>query len=83
LLALDWSATDVTVWEFARENGLAIVTKDSDLSELSILRGFPPSVVWIRRGNCSTREIETILRNHVLDLQQLAKIDPGGILLLY
>jgi predicted nuclease of predicted toxin-antitoxin system len=24
--------------------------------------GHPPKVVWIRRGNCSTAEIEAILR---------------------
>jgi predicted nuclease of predicted toxin-antitoxin system len=29
---------------------------------LSVLHGFPPKVVWIRLGNCSTSEIEQLLR---------------------
>jgi predicted nuclease of predicted toxin-antitoxin system len=30
--------------------------------------GHPPKVVWIRRGNCSTVEIEGILRSREADL---------------
>jgi hypothetical protein len=31
----------------------------------------PPKVVWIRRGNCSTEEIATVLRGHHADLLAL------------
>lgn len=32
---------------------------------MKLLLGFPPKVIWIRRGNCSTRDIEALLReNH-------------------
>lgn len=51
-------ADDRVLWEYARQNGFPVVTRDSDFSELSILRGFPPKVIWIRRGNCSTNQIE-------------------------
>lgn len=47
------TAPDEHVWAFARDNGYTIVSKDSDLSEISLVHGFPPSVIWIRRGNCS------------------------------
>ncbi|MEX1257133.1 MAG: DUF5615 family PIN-like protein [Gemmatimonadota bacterium] len=30
---------------------------------MSFLRGPPPKVIWIRRGNCSTGDIEAILRS--------------------
>ncbi|MDX2286191.1 MAG: DUF5615 family PIN-like protein, partial [Bacteroidia bacterium] len=47
-------ADDRQVWEFARQAQFAIITKDNDFNELSQLLGYPPYVIWIRRGNCST-----------------------------
>jgi predicted nuclease of predicted toxin-antitoxin system len=44
-------AEDSVVWTYAVQNDYIIVTKDSDFSELSIIRGFPPKVIWLRRGN--------------------------------
>ena len=61
LLQLD-RASDVELWEYARMHGYTLVTRDVDFTELSIVRGFPPKVVWIRRGNCSTSDIESLLR---------------------
>lgn len=48
------TAEDSFVWQYAKDNDFTIVTKDSDFSELSLLRGFPPKVIWIRIGNCTT-----------------------------
>lgn len=62
------SADDEAVWSYAIQLGLAIVSKDSDFRQRSFLFGHPPKVVWIRRGNCSTGEIETILRDRYQDL---------------
>jgi predicted nuclease of predicted toxin-antitoxin system len=47
------------------------VTKDADFSDLCVLRGFPPKVIWIRRGNCSAVVIEQILRRHYGDIKAL------------
>jgi predicted nuclease of predicted toxin-antitoxin system len=55
-------ATDPTIWEYTQANGCIIVTKDADFSDLSTLRGFPPKVIWLRTGNCTTSEIEALLR---------------------
>ena len=76
------SASDVTVWEFARERGFTIVTKDADFHERSTISGFPPKVVWIRRGNCSTQEIEAILRRRAEDLRELDGSREAGVLIL-
>ena len=57
-------ASDAVLWDYARQQGYMIVTQDVDFSEMSGLLGFPPKVIWIRRGNCSTRQIELILRQH-------------------
>ena len=61
-------ADDQDIWNYAIKNGLTIVTKDADLHQLSFLYGHPPKVVWVQRGNCSTRDIETILRAGYNDL---------------
>ena len=64
-------ADDMTVWNFARLRNLVIVTKDADFLESSLIAGAPPKVVWIRRGNCSTSDVETILRRHCDEALQL------------
>ena len=50
--------------ERARQDGYTIVTKDCDFSDMSVLRGFPPKVIWIRLGNCTTQQIEDLLRKN-------------------
>ena len=75
-------AQDSEVWEHARDHGFIIVSKDTDFSEMSVVRGFPPKVIWIRRGNCSTREIEGILRDSYQAAGELARSTRYGILLL-
>ena len=56
------SALDDHVWNYARDGGFAIVTKDADYQERSLIQGYPPKVIWIRLGNASTAEIEAALR---------------------
>lgn len=55
-------APDETVWNYARANAFTIVTQDADFGEMSVLLDSPPKVIWLRRGNCSSSEIATILR---------------------
>lgn len=57
-------ADDETIWTYAKDNGFAIVSKDSDFQQRSIISGFPPKVIWIQRGNCSTMDIVTIFRDY-------------------
>ena len=57
-------ADDSAVWELAREHDCMLVTKDEDFHRLSVLRGAPPKVIWIRLGNCTTRDVADLLRHH-------------------
>ena len=61
-------ATDAAIWVYAPEHGLAILSKDSDFHQMSFPRGAPPKVIWIRRGNCSTADIEAFLRSNRTDI---------------
>jgi predicted nuclease of predicted toxin-antitoxin system len=64
LVGLD-RANDDAVWDYARKQDFIIVTQDSDYSNLSGLRGYPPKIIWLRCGNRPTDEIEALLRrNH-------------------
>ncbi|HEY6388301.1 MAG TPA: DUF5615 family PIN-like protein [Candidatus Acidoferrum sp.] len=56
------SADDKAIWQYAKDNGFTIVSKDSDFQEQSVLQGFPPKLVWLRAANCTSAEIETLLR---------------------
>ncbi len=74
---------DVKVWEYARQESFLIVTKDADFSDICSLRGFPPKIVWIRRGNCKTADIEAILRSHYDDIKELNDNEILGVLTLF
>ena len=50
-------ALDTQVWDYARQLGFTIVTKDADYSELGEVWGFPPKVLWVKLGNCSTAQL--------------------------
>ena len=75
-------ADDDTIWRFARDHGFAIVTKDSDFQERSQIAGSAPRIVWIRRGNCSTQDIETMLRKHAPHVAALEQETDNGFLVL-
>lgn len=75
-------ATDEVVWRFALERGLAIVTKDSDFQERSQIAGSAPKIIWIRRGNCSTEDIEAVIRTHALRIAALDQDSGAGFLIL-
>ena len=73
---------DAEVWEFARENGLTVVTKDSDFHERSLVQGFPPKIVWITRGNCSTDQIAQLLRANSARIAELHSDPEAGFLVV-
>ncbi len=77
------TAPDREVWEYARQNDYIIVTKDADFSELSLLLGFPPKMIWLRRGNCSTRDIEMLLRDNYDAIAALSEASNTGIITLF
>ena len=57
-------ANDVVIWEYAKEHDFAIVSKDSDFQQRSLLYGSPPKFIWLRVGNCTVKTIEELLRKH-------------------
>ncbi len=75
-------APDHVVWEHARMHGHVLVTRDEDFHRLSVVRGFPPRVVWIRLGNCTTRQVAELLRARAADVAAFLADDEAGFLAL-
>ena len=73
---------DLKVWQYAQENSLIICSKDSDLHQRSFLLGFPPKVIWVRLGNCSTSDVEMLLRKHAATIELFAEDDYASFLTL-
>ena len=65
---------DLDIWEFSQKNDFAIVTFDSDFYEISLIKGYPPKIIWIRLSNLTTTQIaELIIKNKESILEFLSK----------
>lgn len=73
-------APDRIVWEHAAAHDFILVTKDEDFHRLAVLRGFPPKVVWVRLGNCTTADIVQLLRASIEQIVAFAA-DPEAAFL--
>ena len=74
---------DREVRAFAYANDFVIVTKDADYSDLSLLLGYPPKVIWIRSGNCSTNTIERLLREHFEEIEGMFEDPNSAMITIY
>lgn len=59
-------ADDRTIWQYAKDHGFVIVTKDADYYDLSLLLGAPPYVIWLQVGNAD----KAIVLNRLIEDQQ-------------
>jgi predicted nuclease of predicted toxin-antitoxin system len=75
-------ATDSDLWYYARHHGFALVTKNTDLVDLCVLRGAPPKVFWVRTGNCSTAVVRELLARNVDRIAQFEH-EEGVVLSLF
>ena len=74
---------DINVWNFAKTNGLTILTKDSDFNQIVQFYGHPPKVIWLRCGNVTTTYLLSLLVSREQDIRQFLD-DPGsGLLEIY
>lgn len=74
---------DNVIWEHAKQHGFIIVTLDADYYDISLLRGHPPKLIWLRCGNQKTAFIEKLLRDHHAKIAQFEKDATAGCLEIY
>jgi predicted nuclease of predicted toxin-antitoxin system len=76
------ASDDPLVWDYAKENDFMIVSKDTDMHDLSLVFGNPPKVIWLRLGNCSTSQVENLLRKEFDVIKFFSKDDDISLLSL-
>ena len=76
------SSADPAVWSHAKSNQFMIVSKDVDMHDLSLIFGNPPKVIWVRLGNCSTLEVEKLIRSHYSSIREFYDDDALSLLAL-
>ena len=74
------NASDSAIFEFARTNNFAIVTFDSDFVDLSVVKGTPPKIIWLRTGNLTTKAISSLLHSNAANIQNFLNYEENGIL---
>ncbi len=75
-------ASDRRIWDYAREKGFAIVSKDDDFRQRSFLEGWPPKLVWLQVGNAGTAAIAALLRARVARLREFADEEESALLIV-
>ena len=76
------TASDRDEWEYARDHGSAIVSKDSDFRQRSFVQGHPPKVIWIRMGNCTTSDIASLLAHESERIRTFLRDQEASFLVL-
>jgi predicted nuclease of predicted toxin-antitoxin system len=73
---------DVIIWEYAKANSFAIVSKDADFHQRSLLYGHPPKLIYLRIGNSPTSKIIEILRGNFDTIVKFGDSETESILIL-
>jgi predicted nuclease of predicted toxin-antitoxin system len=74
------NASDLAIFEFAKTNQFIIVTFDSDFVDLSLVRGTPPKIIWLRTGNLTTKSISELLDNNANNILHFIESEEARIL---
>ena len=56
---------DRSIWQYCLQEEFVVVSKDNDFSFLAMQKGAPPKAIWIRLGNCTTDDVENVIRRDI------------------
>jgi predicted nuclease of predicted toxin-antitoxin system len=76
------AADDMLVWQFARQNGFVIVSKDADFQRISFTLGPPPKVIWLRIGNGPASQVEHLLKSRMTEIAAFEQDAIAALLVL-
>ncbi|MFI3217716.1 MAG: DUF5615 family PIN-like protein [Methylococcales bacterium] len=54
-------AENEQIFQQARQQGIVIISKDSDFVEMVLRLGIPPQLLWITCGNVTNRRLQELL----------------------
>lgn len=75
-------ADDLTIWRFARDQGVAVVTLDADFFELSVLHGAPPKILWLRCLDTSTPAVLHLIATHEREIRAFESDNSASCIVL-
>ena len=55
--------TDGEIWNYAKQNNLTIISKDSDFSHRIIVSRPPPKIIHIKIGNMKLKDFSLAIEN--------------------
>ncbi len=76
-------AKDSEIWDWDLKNEFIIVSNDDDFINLLLLKGFPPKVILIRKGNLATEELATSLLECLPEINALDESKTYGLLEIF
>lgn len=53
-------ASDAVIFQAAQQQGIVIISKDSDFIELASRYGPPPQLIWVTCGNVTNRQLQIV-----------------------
>jgi len=53
-------ASDAVIFQAAQQQGIVIISKDSDFIELVSRYGPPPQLIWVTCGNVTNRQLQIV-----------------------
>jgi predicted nuclease of predicted toxin-antitoxin system len=73
---------DPVVWQYAKDNGFAIITADGDFYELAISLGHPPKVIFLMGCNYGTAVAERLIRGQAIRIAEFLDDPERAVLIL-
>ncbi|MBK6975547.1 MAG: DUF5615 family PIN-like protein [Sterolibacteriaceae bacterium] len=73
---------DLDIWRHAADAGYALVSKDDDFRQLSLLRGAPPKVILCAIGNAGNSEVVALLFDNRDLIQRFMDDEQESLLIL-
>jgi len=65
-------AKDAEIFQAAQQQGIVLISKDSDFVELVSRYGAPPQLIWVTCGNVTNRQLQiTFTKNFAASLELL------------
>ena len=75
---------DLDIWTYSKSVERAIiVSKDDDFRELALTNGPPPKVINLQLGNCTTHQVETLLRENYAQIVAFNQSEEAALLELF
>ncbi len=75
--------SDLEIWKICLNKNFTIITIDEDFEDISVLRGFPPKVIIIRRQNLSSNQIAELLLTNTNSITEFLNENVNGILEIF